>query len=150
MAASDKRDSTKGTTTVAALGNLQISKMLRGGKHTATAIIGLYLLFQQVGSYEVDALQAIEGVHLMDFRLQILLESLRETSRDIQFLDFALLAQLGIFQNSIDGLLLRITDEATGVDDDHVGTAFVIMTDHITVFQQSGQMLRVDFVLGAT
>ncbi|MBR6263775.1 MAG: hypothetical protein IKR05_11255 [Prevotella sp.] len=150
MAATDERDGTESATAVAAFGDLEISVMLRGGKHTAAAIVGLHLLFQQVGSDEIDTLHTIEGVHLVDFGLQVLLEPLREASRDIQLLDLALLTQLGIFQDGVDGLLLRITDEATGVDDDHIGTTFVVVTDHIAVFQQSGQMLRVDFVLGAT
>ena len=71
MTATDERDSTEGATTVATFRDLQISVMLRSGKHTATAIIGMHLFFQQVGSDEVDALHTIESIHLMDFGLQV-------------------------------------------------------------------------------
>ena len=54
---------------LAAFGDLQISVMFRSGKHTAAAIVGLHFLFQQIGSDEIDALHAIEGIHLVDFGL---------------------------------------------------------------------------------
>ena len=118
--------------------------MFRGGKHTAAAIVRLNFLFQQVGGNEVDTLHTVEGVHLVDFRLQVLLEPLREATRDVQFLDFALLA------HGVDGFLLRIADEAAGINNDNIRLPIGVVANRVAMFQQSGQMLRVDFVFGAT
>ena len=83
MAATDERDGTEGATAVAALRNLQICVVFRSRQHTTAAILRLRFLFQQVSSDEIDTLHTIEGIHLMNLRLQVLLKPLRKASRDV-------------------------------------------------------------------
>ena len=150
VAATDERNGTEGAAAVATFGDFEVSIVLGGGQHAAAAIFRLHFLFQQVGGDEVDVLHAIEGVHLVDFRLQLLAETLREATCHIQLLDFSLLAQLGVLQDGIDRLFLCVADEAAGVDDDRVGLPPGVVADDVAVLQQGGQMLRIDLVFGAT
>ena len=85
----------------------------------------------------------------MDFLLQVLAKPLRKAACDVQLLDFPLLAQLGIFQDGINGFLLRIANKAAGIDNDHVRLPVRVVANRITMLQQSSKMLRIDFVLGA-
>ena len=120
MTTTNQRNGTESTTAVAAFRNLQISIMAWRGQNTLRDEAARHIFLQNVSGHLINAFNAIPGIHLVDFLLQLLTETLREATHHIQFADFILLTQFRIFQNRVDGFLLGIADEATSVNHHHI------------------------------
>ena len=135
----DHRNGTVRTAAVASLGNLEVGVVARRGENPAQ---------------RVESQHAAPLIHLRNLRRKLLAVTLRQTAEHRDFLNQTLLASLYSLQDGVDRLLLRILDEAAGVDDHlvdparkHVG---ILRHKLVAAFlKDAHQVLRVHTVLGA-
>ena len=159
VAAADQRDRAVGAAVVAALGDLEVREVARRRKLAVAAQRHLFLLrealrkafhraFDAGGDVAVRA-DAEHAVHLGQLLVDLLAVALRETSRDDELLDAALLLERRKLEDLVDRLLLRALDEAAGVDDRDVGERRVVAQFKARVFEARHQHFAVHLVFCA-
>ena len=176
MPAADLRDDAEGAWVVAAFGDLDVRKMIRGEAEARRVVVrdvrGLAL-------DEIDwrslglALAPLLGIDLLDdrrdlghlvqtdegvdFVMQVAREIFREplahAARHDELLLLAALLQplvLVHFEDVADRLLLGRVDERAGVDDDHVGLFGLGNHHHARLMQMAHHDLAIDEIFGAS
>ena len=80
---------------------------------------------------------------------QLLAIPLGQASNGDDLLGAAVLLEIGSLEQGVDRVLLRLLDEATGVDDGHIGLGSVVDEGPALGLQPAGQFLGIDLVAGA-
>ena len=105
----------------------------------------------QVGQYLVPVEFPVELVHLRNFLFELLQVAFREASHHEHLLEPAAFLQFAKVQDHVDAFLLRVADEAAGVDDGDVAVGSFGIVEHLVAlfFKQVEQVFRIHQVLGA-
>ena len=91
-----------------------------------------------------------DGVGVRELVGQLLAIPLGQASDGDDLLGAAVLLEIGSLEQGVDRVLLRLLDEATGVDDGHIGLGSVVDEGPALGLQPAGQFLGIDLVAGAT
>ena len=149
-----QRDGTVGTVTVAALANLDVGIVARGGQYPlpsslygASLAVGIQII-QQLSVVEL----AVPPVNLRNLRFKVCKLTFRQTAHYIKLLNTSFSLGLGKLQNSIDTFLLGIVNETASVDHNNLtlGVIAIMRTVIAVGLHQSHQHLAVNEILGAT
>ena len=145
MLARDERDSTVGAAAVAALRDLHIGVVGWGRNATIAPEWVVVVRLPEVGEEVLPVELAIVAIDLGDLFLELVHEALREAAHDIDLPDAPLLLGLDHTEDHVDRLLLGITDEAAGIEDNDLSVdCGRIVLDLVTVCQElADKLLRV-------
>ena len=144
--AANQRDGTEAASVVAALCNLQISRIVGGTQHPVAVERQVCLIPKGRYSLSVQRLldrlcnlgvaaDAQHNVCLRDFTDQLVAVTLCQTAGHHQHLDLSLIFQLRKFKDGFDGFSFGVLDKTTGIDDDHIALLcvradFISVVDH--------------------
>ena len=149
--AAHQRNGTERAGTVAAFRDLQVCVV---GQRGDLAFAEQFVLVvgiqpgQQGGHFQGTK----KGVHLRYFLLQCILVALRQTARDVQFLDLPGFFQGGMFHDALNALLFGQVNKAAGIDNHYVSLGvFALVGYFIVIAPQLGdEIFTVHQVFGTT
>lgn len=149
--ASDKRNGAISTMAVAALADFEVGIMAWCGE-MADAIARRHLGFTQFCEQLLIVEFAIVFVDLRDFGFELVFVSLRETTHDVELVEFAFGFTLSKLKDGVDALFFSVANEPARVDDSDFALWTIRIVDAMIAvgFELLHEQLAVDEILRAS